>query len=287
MRVLGLEDICIHQVCFSGQAGFAESLAALGRHGISLTAVWKPMLDEVGIATARRLLADHGIGVTSLCAAELSAGVDHCFAMAEQAAELGAASLVLISGGFDHQQTSLEAAREHSLEALSLVAERCKGVPLRLALEPLHPMVCGLRSVICSLAEANTMLDQLDSRLPGHQVGLAIDSYALWWEADIGIQLGRAGGSVSATASDNTERPTGNRILNYHVSDWLSETRDIRLDRGMPGDGIIALPAWRRQIEATGFSGPVEIEIFSSLDWWQRPADALIETVLERKNRFF
>ena len=79
----------------------------------------------------------------------------------------------------------------------------------------------------------------------------------------------------------------GNRIVNYHVADWLAETRDVRLDRGMPGDGIIALPALRDAVEATGFNGPVEIEIFSAHNWWQADPQHLVEEILTRVNEQF
>jgi sugar phosphate isomerase/epimerase len=139
---------------------------------------------------------------------------------------------------------------------------------ITIALEPLHPMVCGLRSVISSLREANDILDQLNS---ADNIGIALDSYAVWWEPDLMAQISRA----------------GNRILNYHVADWLAETRDVRLDRGMPGDGIIALPALRDAVEATGFNGPVEIEIFSARHWWQADPQHVVETILARANRQF
>ena len=79
----------------------------------------------------------------------------------------------------------------------------------------------------------------------------------------------------------------GNRIVNYHVADWLAETRDVRLDRGMPGDGIIALPVLRDAVEAIGFTGPVEIEIFSTHHWWQADPHHVVETILARANRQF
>ena len=34
----------------------------------------------------------------------------------------------------------------------------------------------------------------------------------------------------------------GSRILAYHICDWLVPTRDLLLDRGMMGDGVIDLP---------------------------------------------
>lgn len=271
MRQLGLDDICIHQVCLSGQTDFAGSLAALSRAGISLTAVWAPMLEETGLPQARKLMAAAGIRAVSLCAGQIFAGREACLSMLDQAGELGAETLVLITGGYDPAITNLDEARQRAFDDLAELAEISRHMPVRLALEPLHPMVCGLRSVICSLAEANEALDQLDKMVPDHRVGLAVDSYALWWETSVFDQIARA----------------GDRILNYHISDWLAETRDVRLDRGMPGSGLIDLCGWRRAVEQTGFDGPVEIEIFSAPDWWKRPPDDMVAAILAGMNKFY
>ncbi len=42
------------------------------------------------------------------------------------------------------------------------------------------------------------------------------------------------------------------RILGYHICDWLVPTKDLLLDRGMPGDGVIDLPRIRGWIEQAG-----------------------------------
>jgi sugar phosphate isomerase/epimerase len=70
-------------------------------------------------------------------------------------------------------------------------------------------------------------------------------------------------------------------MLAYHVCDWLVPTRDLLLDRGMMGDGVIDLRRIRGEVEALGFAGFVEVEIFSN-DWWSRPMDEVIETCIAR-----
>jgi sugar phosphate isomerase/epimerase len=73
-------------------------------------------------------------------------------------------------------------------------------------------------------------------------------------------------------------------IRNFHISDWLPDTHDLRLDRGMPGDGLIDLPGWRRMVEAAGYDGPVEVEIFSATKWWQTAPDEMVRTIVDRMN---
>ena len=129
-------------------------------------------------------------------------------------------------------------------------------------------MVCGNRSIVSSLAEALHIIEQLGDE---HQIGLAIDCYALWWEHNLEEKISRAGKLIS----------------NYHVSDWLSDTRDLRLDRGMPGQGQIDLIKWRRMVEQAGYNGPVEVEIFSKERWWRAAPDLMLRSIIDGMNRFY
>jgi sugar phosphate isomerase/epimerase len=49
----------------------------------------------------------------------------------------------------------------------------------------------------------------------------------------------------------------------------------------MMGDGVIDLPEFRRMIEAAGFHGAQEVEIFSR-DWWGRSGDEVLAACVER-----
>jgi len=272
-RHLQLDDLCVHQVSLSGQCDFADSLAVLRNAGIARTALWAPMIEACGLAEARRIWDDSGMIAESLCVGCLFEGEAALRQRLELADMFGARTMVMITGGFEDLALAghggdIEHARGLLVDQLCAAAQIAAGHRVRLAFEPLHPMVCGFRSVVSSLGEALDILDQLDE---GHDIGLAIDAYALWWEHDLQAKLMRA----------------GNRILNYHVSDWLPDTRDLRLDRGMPGDGQIALRDWRRMIEAAGYLGPVEVEIFSRDRWWKTPPDTLIAVILERMNAAF
>ena len=231
------------------------------------------MIESCGIAEARRIWNDSDMVAESLCVACLFEGEAALRNRLDLADMFGARTLVMITGGFeDLAATSYSGGIEHArsllVDRLGAAAELAADYRVRLAFEPLHPMVCGFRSVVSSLGEALDILDQLDD---GHDIGLAIDAYALWWEHDLQAKLMRA----------------GDRILNYHVSDWLADTRDLRLDRGMPGDGQIALRDWRRMIEAAGYLGPVEVEIFSRDRWWKTSAKTMTEVILERMNTAF
>ena len=119
-----------------------------------------------------------------------------------------------------------------------------------------------------TLAHALDLCDELAGKA-GEGIGVAVDVYHVWWDPDLERQVERAG---------------DRRLLAFHICDWLVPTTDLLYDRGMMGDGVIDLPAIRRMVEAAGFHGYQEVEIFSAEDWWKRPGDEVIRTCIERYN---
>jgi sugar phosphate isomerase/epimerase len=104
-------------------------------------------------------------------------------------------------------------------------------------------------------------------RIGADNVGIAVDVYHVWWDTSLAAELKRAGPG---------------RIFGYHVCDWLAETRDVLLDRGMMGDGVADLKAIRAAVEAAGYDGPCEVEIFSANHWWKRDPGEVLDTCVER-----
>ena len=96
-------------------------------------------------------------------------------------------------------------------------------------------------------------------------LGIAVDTYHVWWDPELAAQLARA----------------GTRIVAHHICDWLVPTKHMLNDRGMMGDGVVDFRAIRRMIEAAGYRGIQEVEIFSE-DWWSRPGDEVLATAVER-----
>lgn len=254
------------------QCDFRRAVECLARNGVTKTAVWRDKLDTIGVTAAASILRDRGVEAVALCPGGLLTHRDPtAFHNAlgdnrrwlDQAAAIGAGSLITITGGLGEDETDLRFARDRALEGLAMLVSDARAAGIRLALEPLHPMVCGYRSVISTMREANTWLDQLNA---DDVMGIALDTYAVWWEPDLQQEITRA----------------GDRIIAFHVSDWLADTSDVRLDRGMPGDGLIDLPLIRRWAEAAGYRGPIEVEIFSEQDWWKRDPDLVVQTILHR-----
>jgi sugar phosphate isomerase/epimerase len=260
-----LSRLCIHQVSLGDARGFREGIDALARGGVTMTAVWRPLLDEVGTAAGTRILRDAGVRAVSLCAGGFLTGprdaaLEQNRRWLDQAAGIGAGSMVTITGGLPPGDLGLDGARARARDALAGLLPLAGAAGVRIALEPLHPMVCGYRSVISTLAEANDWLDALQA---GDSLGIAFDSYALWWEPGLAAEIARA----------------GRRILNFHCSDWLQDTRDVRLDRGILGAGCIDNRRLLGLVDGAGYAGPVEVEIFSARDWWRRDPDETVAAI--------
>jgi len=147
------------------------------------------------------------------------------------------------------------------VEGLAAVLPHARACGIPLALEPMHPMYAADRGCITTLRE---MLDVADL-LGNEGLGVAIDTYHVWWDPELSIQIARA----------------GNRIIAHHICDWLVPTKHMLTDRGMMGDGVIDFGAIRRMVEAAGYHGIQEVEIFSD-HWWRRPGDEVLATAVER-----
>jgi sugar phosphate isomerase/epimerase len=147
-------------------------------------------------------------------------------------------------------------------DGIAAVLPHARAAGLALAIEPLHPMYAADRAVINTIDQALDLCDTL-----GSGVGVVLDTYHLWWDPNLLRDIARAG--------------EGNRILAHHISDFLVPTRDLLNDRGMMGDGVIDFKAFRRAVEAAGYHGPQEVEIFST-GWWARSGDDVLSTCIDR-----
>ncbi|MET8727925.1 sugar phosphate isomerase/epimerase family protein [Streptomyces parvus] len=241
--------------------------------GIDKVGLWRAPVQAYGVERTAGLLADAGIGVTSLCRggfftaldpAERARALDDNRAAIDEAAALSTDTLVLVSGGLPPGSRDLHGARERVAEALAELAPYAATRGVRLAIEPLHPMYASDRCVVSTLAQA---LD-LAERFPAEQVGVVVDTYHLWWDDRAPEQIARAG--------------AGGRIHSFQLADWITPLpAGVLLGRGQLGDGSVDFRAFRRDVEAAGFDGPIEVEIFNEALWARDGAEVLAE-VAER-----
>jgi sugar phosphate isomerase/epimerase len=238
-----------------------EAVEACARAGIEWFGPWRHKLDGRSPDTIRAA----GLRVSSLCRggffpaatrAERRVREDDNRRAVEQAAELGTDVLVLVCGGTAGSE--LAEGRRMVAEGIERLVPFASDHGVRLAIEPLHPMMIVERSVIVTLAQANELAERFQ---PG-EVGVIVDAYHVWWDPELERELDRA----------------SDRILGYHVSDWLVPTTDLLAGRGMMGEGAIDLPRIRRAVEGAGYDGPIEAEIINPA-LASEPADELIARV--------
>jgi sugar phosphate isomerase/epimerase len=242
------------------------------RHGIGGIAPWRDQIAKCGLGETVKRINDAGLVVTGVCrgglftapnAAAFEANIEENFRAIDEAAALGARCLVMLAGGLPEGSRNLEAAHEQVFEGMSRVLDHARASNVPLAVEPLHPMYAAERACINTLCHALDFCDRL-----GDGVGVAVDVYHVWWDPDLQRQIARAG--------------RNGQLLAYHVCDWLVPTTDLLLDRGMMGDGVIDLKKIRGWVEAAGFDGLCEAEIFSAENWWKRPPGEVLTTCVER-----
>jgi sugar phosphate isomerase/epimerase len=235
--------------------------------GIPYIGVWRHKLDG-DTARASAMIRGEGLRVSSLCrggwfsaptAEERRKRVADNRLAIEEAAQLGAPVVVIVSGPADGQ--TLEDARATVLDGLLEVLPDAEKAGVTLGIEPLHPMYAAERSVVVTLKQANDLADQLSSAA----AGVVVDAFHVWWDPEVMQQIERARG----------------RIVGFHVSDWPVPLPGILMGRAMMGDGVIALRRLRHAVDATGYNGPIEVEIFNE-EIWKTADDNLLERIQQR-----
>ncbi|MDO9094617.1 MAG: sugar phosphate isomerase/epimerase family protein [Rubrivivax sp.] len=258
-----------------------DILDACAARGIRAVSPWRDQVAAAGLQATARKLQDHGIELSGYCrggmftytdAARRQASRDDNKRALDEACTLNAPCLVLVVGGLPGAlagraaHRDIQGAREQVTEGIAALLEDARERHMLLAIEPLHPMYAADRACINTMAQALDVCDALDPDRTG-ALGLAVDLYHVWWDPTLAEQITRAG-----TA----------RLLAFHVCDWLTPTTHLLEDRGMMGDGVIDIPRIRALVEAQGFAGYSEVEIFSRSNWWQRDGGQVLDTCVER-----
>jgi sugar phosphate isomerase/epimerase len=245
--------------------------ADAGVRGIGL---WRDRVDEIGTGRAARLVAAAGLTVTSLCrggfltgstAGGRAAAIADNRRAIEQAAQLGTGVLVLVCGGVPAGGAGLAGARQMVADGIAELVPCARDHGVRLAIEPLHPMFCADRSVVCTMSQAL----EIAAPFPPAEVGLMLDAYHVWWDPDLEASIARA----------------GPRLAGFQLSDWvLPLPADVLLGRGHIGDGLIDFRHLDRVVRAAGYGGWTEIEIFNEAIWAD-PGPHTLSTMIGRYRR--
>jgi len=246
--------LCLHTITTKPWS-LDQACKEYPRAGVKGISVWRDTLAGRDVKASGKQLRDAGFGIVSLVrggffAASAAAGrqkaVEENKKCIDEAAALGAPIIVLVGGAVAGQP--LAESRKQISEGIAAIAPYAKAAGVKLALEPLHPMYADTRSAINTLKQANDVAAQFDAT-----VGVAVDVYHLWWDDQLETEIARCGKL--------------GKLLAYHVCDWRSPTVDMLNDRGLMGEGVIPLRQIRGWVEAAGFRGFIEVEIFSNRLW--------------------
>lgn len=245
---------------------------ACAERGFGAIAFWRREIGMRAVEIGERT-REAGLSVCGLCRAPFLVGplapatwqatLDEFRASIDMAGDLGAHVLTICVGGVVENSRGVNESLRRVADILAEAAPYAEKAGVKLAVEPLHPVYGGTRSCLVTVRDAIDLCNEI-----GHSaLGIAVDVYHVWWDRALGSELARAG---------------ADRILGYHLCDWLRDTHDVLLDRGMMGDGIADLRALRGAVEKAGYAGFCEVEIFSAGNWWKRDPNEVLDTCLER-----
>lgn len=242
------------------------------RHEIRGISPWRDQVQALGLERTAQLIRTNELTVSGYCRGGMFPGIDDAARRAadddnrravDEALAVNAACLVLVVGGLPGESKDIAGARSQVRDGLGRLLDYSRKAGMPLAIEPLHPMYAADRACINTLEQANDLCDELGD----DGLGMAVDLYHTWWDPKFFQQITRAGPK---------------RILGFHICDWLVPTQHLLLDRGMMGDGVIDIRAARQAVEALGYEGAHEVEIFSEHNWWQRDPDTVLATCKAR-----
>ena len=258
INLFNMEDfskLCLHT--FTNKPwNLSQCIDNYSKAGIKGISIWRNVLEGQDLKTVKRQLAEADLSIVSLVrggffpsvnASERALAIEDNMKLIEEAAVLGAPLIVLVCGSDGRQ--SLETSRVQIQEGIEKLLPLAIETGVKLAIEPLHPMYAGDKSAVNTLAQANDMVEAINSP----QVGVAIDVYHLWWDPNLDVEIRRCG--------------QNNSLFAFHICDWNVPTLDFLTDRGLMGDGCIPIKKIRSWVEEAGFSGFNEVEIFSDKYW--------------------
>jgi sugar phosphate isomerase/epimerase len=275
-----LDLLSLNTATVRKQAPLDQIIEAAVAHGVRMIDPWRDQVQAIGLDKVARQLRDAGVRLSGYCrggfytaadAQGLAAALEDNRRAIDEAKALDSPCLVLVVGSLPGalagppQSTDIGLARSQVRDGIAASLDHALSVGMPLAIEPLHPMQAADRACVNTLEQALDLCDEIDPGRTG-ALGVALDAYHVWWDPKLAAQIKRAGAE---------------RLLAYHICDWLLPTRDLLNDRGMPGDGVIELRKLRGLVEAAGYEGAVEIEIFSDA-WWARPLEEVLDVCISR-----
>lgn len=210
----------------------------------TMDAFWFPEaeLDAQSVDLAASAIADAGLTVSHVVVAgrfterdaELRRRrIEYAVHAVEVARRLRAGCLVVVPGR--RGELSARAALDVSAEALSVVLDRTQDAGVPLAIEPVREV-----DFAATLDDALDLVDLVDHA----RLGVFPDVFHLWSDAGLEDALARA----------------GTRILGVQIADGRLDGGTTRLP---PGEGELPLEEFVAGIDAAGYDGTYDVELFT------------------------
>ena len=252
-----------------------EAVEGCRKAGLDWIGLWRDKVEAQGLNKTVKLLKEHGVRVSSLCRggffpaatqAKRDEATEENKRAVDECVSLGTDTLVLVCGGI-HADNDIDGARQMVFDGIANLVPYAQERGVKLGLEPLHPIYAADRNVIVTLGQANDFALRLNKDFAQYDtpVGVIIDAFHVWWDPEVYAQIERAGGHT----------------FGFHVCDWITPLPDPLKGRGMMGDGHIELRRLREAVEASGYTGPIECEIFSEAIW-NTPGDEVVALMKKR-----
>jgi sugar phosphate isomerase/epimerase len=245
-----------------------ELVEGCRRAGVRGVGLWREPVAEYGLDRAAALCRDAGLAVTSLCRGgffDAGGWWDDNRRAVDEAAALGTDVLILVSGGLPAGCRDLVAARGRVADAVARLAPYAAGAGVRLAVEPLHPMYCADRCVVSTIAQAL----RIAAPHPAGVAGVVVDTYHVWWDDRVYADIAAAAGRIAA----------------FQLADWVTPLpAGVLTGRALPGAGCIDLRRLQEAVDATGFAGPIEVEVFND-SLWARPGAEVLAAAIDGYRR--
>ena len=237
------------------RSSFADDVRLYSDAGLAGIGVWELKLPEGGDAEALEVLEASGLdsaaavpAIPSILPLPLLGGPDDpaerldalCRSL-ERLAPFRPSGVVCLTGAAAGRDP--DAAREIVVEGLATLAAEAERLGLRIGLEPYQRDGGEPWTIVSTIGEAVELIrDAGDPRT----LGIQFDVWHLWNTPDLEREI--------AEEVD--------RFVGVHVCDWREPTRGWA-DRALPGDGAAGVPEILRALDAAGWDGLYDIEIFS------------------------
>lgn len=270
-----MNRLCVHTIT-TKPLSLEQCLLEYPKHGVTGITVWRQALEGRNCTSVGRQIKEEGLELVSLCRGGFfphttvtgrQAAIDDNLRAISEAHALGAPLIVLVCGASPGQ--SLAESRRQITDGIAAVVPMAEQAGVKLSIEPLHPMYADSRSAVNTMRQANEICDALGSPA---SVGIAVDVYHVWWDPELQQQI-----QHSASL---------NRLHAFHICDWRVPTTDLLNDRGLMGEGCIPIREISEWIDATGFQGYREVEIFSDR-WWNTDPSFFLEQIANSYARVF